>query len=175
LATASATTLSTTTATTTSSAPKLVAQAANSANLGSGAADVDLRRATGSAPTAVLGLDPANAEQRCYVVLKGLHAWVQPEVLYHLYLRPGREQQLQPDSYVGNINFFDAEFHDHGGGAMAEALGENFYSFDVTPILQRLAGSNVRAPDTLLLTIVPGGRPNPNAKPLVASIQMIRQ
>jgi hypothetical protein len=175
LATASATTLSTTTATTTSSAPKLVAQAANSANLGSGAADVDLRRATGSAPTAVLGLDPANAEQRCYVVLKGLHAWVQPEVLYHLYLRPGRAQQLQPDSYVGNINFFDAEFHDHGGGAMAEALGENFYSFDVTPILQRLARSNVRAPDTLLLTIVPGGRPNPNAKPLVASIQMIRQ
>ena len=41
----------------------------------------------------------------------------------------------------GNINFFDAEFHDHGGGAMDEALGENFYSFDVTPILHRMAGA----------------------------------
>ena len=42
--------------------------------------------------------------------------------------------------YVGNINFFDAEFHDHGGGSkLDEALGENFYSFDVTKVLQDIA------------------------------------
>jgi hypothetical protein len=58
---------------------------------------------------------------------------------------------------------------------MAEALGENFYSFDVTSILQQLSGKGVRSPDTLLLTILPAGRPNPNARPLVGSIQLIRQ
>ncbi|WP_159015798.1 tyrosinase family protein [Cognatiluteimonas profundi] len=157
------------------SAPRLVGQARAGANLGASAVDVDLLRIAGSHAASVLGLDAAHPEQRCYVVLKGLHAWAQPEVLYHLYLRPARAQRLQPDNYVGNINFFDAEFHDHGGGAMAEALGENFYSFDVTSILQRLARNNVHAPDSLLLTIVPGGRPNPNAKPLVASMQLIRQ
>jgi hypothetical protein len=138
--------------------------------------DVVLRRDPEVAPTAVLGLNPARtADQHCYVVLKGLHAWVQPEVLYHLYLRPSRAQRLAPDNYVGNINFFDAEFHDHGGGAMAEALGENFYSFDVTSILQRLAGNNIASSDTLLLTILPGGQPNPRAKPLIGSMQLILQ
>jgi hypothetical protein len=175
LATASTMTQSGTTSATSSSAPQLIAQAAASANLGASAVDVDLLRASGTATTAVLGLDPAHPGQHTYVVLKGLHAWVQPEVLYHLYLRPARAQRLQPDNYVGNINFFDAEFHDHGGGAMAEALGENLYSFDVTSILQRLSRNNVRAPDRLLLTIIPGGWPNPNAKSLVASIQLIRQ
>jgi hypothetical protein len=124
---------------------------------------------------AVLGLDPAHPEKRCYLVLKQLHSWVQPEVLYHLYLRSAHARRLEPANYVGNINFFEAEFHDHGDGAMAEALGQNLYSFDVTPILQQLARNNVRAPNTLLLTIVPGGGPNPRAEPLVASIQLIRQ
>jgi len=120
-------------------------------------------------------LDPAHPEQHCYLVLKDLHAWVQPEVLYHLYLRSARAQHLEPGNYVGNINFFEAEFHDHGGGAMADALGENLYSFDVTSILQQLARNGVRAPDTLLLTIIPGGRPDSKAQPLVASIELIRQ
>ena len=175
LATSSTMTLSGTTSDTSTATPRLVAQAASSASLGATAVDADLMRMSGTAPTAILGLDPGHPEQRCYVVLKGLHAWVQPEVLYHLYLRPARAQRLQPDNYVGNINFFDAEFHDHGGGAMAEALGENLYSFDVTSILQRLARNNVRVPDSLLLTFVPGGRPNPNARPLVASMQLVRQ
>ena len=160
---------------TTSATPQLVAQAADGAALGSNATDVHLRRIAGSASTAVLGLDPARPDQRCYLVLKHLHAWVQPDVLYHLYLRVARTQLLEPTNYVGNINFFDAEFHDHGGGAMAEALGENLYSFDVTSILQQLARNRVHAPDTLLLTIVPGGHPNPKALPLVGSIQLVRQ
>ena len=66
----------------------------------------------------VLGLDPQQPGRRTYLVLKDLHTWEQPEVLFHVYLRPTRGGGLNQDSHVGNINFFDAEFHDHGGGAM---------------------------------------------------------
>ena len=174
-ATSSTMAVSDTTTATTSAVPRRVAQAVSGANPGAGATDVDLRRASDAPSAAVLGLDPALPQQHCYVVLKDLHAWVQPEVLYHLYLRSSRSQRLERANYVGNINFFDAEFHDHGGGAMAEALGQNLYSFDVTPILQQLARNHVPASDNLLLTIVPGGSPNPNAKPLIGSIELVRQ
>ena len=76
----------------------------------------------------------------------------------------------------GAINFFDAEFHDHGHGMMAEALGENFYSFDVTRVLQAIARSGDRsASGALQLSFVPGGSVNPNARPLVATIELVRQ
>ena len=85
---------------------------------------------------------------------------MQPEVLFHVYLGPGNGSRwrLDADNYVGNINFFDAEFHDHGGGAMDEALGENFYSFDVTPVLQRMAGAGIHSSNSLKLTLIPAGR-----------------
>ncbi|HKN78419.1 MAG TPA: hypothetical protein VJW16_04560, partial [Lysobacter sp.] len=81
-------------------------------------------------------------------------------------------------SYVGNINFFDAEFHDHGGGSKLDtALGENFYSFDVTPHLQNIARKphGAGASDALFLRIVPGGVPVKDAGPMVAQIDLMRQ
>jgi tyrosinase len=122
---------------------------------------------------------PANAldttsGRHTYLVIKDLHAWSQPEVLYHVYIAP-RGGGPNPNTYVGNINFFDAEFHDHGNGAMGDALGENFYSFDITALLQRLASSSTKAIQALEVTFVPGGRPTPGAKPLVGSIQLVWQ
>jgi hypothetical protein len=110
-------------------------------------------------------------------VLRNLHTWKQPEVLYHVYLTPVTGGGLNKASYAGNINFFDAEFHDHGGGsALDEALGENFYSFDVTGILERLAKSgraDVR--EALAVTFVPGGKPTGGANPMVATIDLVVQ
>jgi tyrosinase len=154
-----------------------VAQATSGADLGASTVHVSLLPVAGTRRTEVLGLDPGAAGKRVYLVVKDLHCWTQPEVLYHLYLTtPSGRVGLSRDTYVGNINFFDAEFHDHGHGAMAEALGENFYSFDVTDLLRRIGRSGDHsAAGGLKLSFVPGGTPNPKAKPLVATIELVRQ
>jgi tyrosinase len=152
-----------------------VATASGGAELGAKPVRVRLVPVAGTRRTRVLGLDPTQPGKRSYVVVSDLHTWKQPDVLYHLYLSPVGSTPNQ-DDYVGNINFFDAEFHDHGHGRMAEALGENFYSFDVTQLLQKIARSgNPGASDALTITFVPGGNPMPGAKPLVATIELIRQ
>jgi hypothetical protein len=125
----------------------------------------------------VLGLVPATAPQRTYLVLKNLHTWKQPEVLYHVYLGPAKGNALNKNTYVGAINFFDAEFNDHGGtGAKLDtALGENFFSFDVTDLLRRYERSGAVARDALQVTFVPGGKPRAGAGSMVASIELVRQ
>ncbi|MGH8086422.1 MAG: tyrosinase family protein [Lysobacter sp.] len=161
-------------ATTSSSAADLVARA-RPMDLGNRATRTTLRPIAGTPQTEVLGLATAGRSRRTYLILKDLHAWDQPEVLYHVYLTP-RDGTLGPDNFVGSINFFDAEFHDHGGSRLDEALGENFFSFDVTDILLRIAGRRHRgARDALLVAFVPGGRPRADARPLVASIELVRQ
>jgi hypothetical protein len=83
---------------------------------------------------------------------------------------------LNNASYVGPINFFDAQFHDHGNGAMGDVLGQNLNSFDITELLRRIARSgNPNAREALLVTIIPGGKPASDAKPLVGSIELTRQ
>jgi len=153
-----------------------IAKSDTEANLGTKTMHVRLLPVAGAKSTSVLGLDPSDG-RHTYLVVRDLHTWVQPEVLYHLYLTPpSGKMGLNKDDYVGAINFFDAEFHDHGGGKMAEALGENFYSFDVTRVLQAIARSGDRsASGALQLSFVPGGNANPNAKPLVATIELVRQ
>jgi hypothetical protein len=124
---------------------------------------------------------PATAPQHTYLVLKNLHTWKQPEVLYHVYLSPAKGAQsnvpLNKNTYVGAINFFDAEFHDHGGhGAKLDtALGENFFSFDVTELLRRFERSGAVSRDSLQVTFVPGGKPTAGAGSMVASIELVRQ
>jgi tyrosinase len=154
-----------------------VAKASDGAELGTKPVRVRLLPVAGTRRTRVLGLDPTQSGKRSYVVVSDLHTWKQPEVLYHLYLTPpGTETRLDREHYVGNINFFDAEFHDHGHGRMAEALGENFYSFDVTELLKKIARSGAsNAGDALIITFVPGGIPTPGANPLVATIELVRQ
>ena len=163
-------------ASTTGTRSTRIAKSETEANLGTKPMHVRLLPVAGTRSTSVLGLDP-NDGRRTYLVVKDLHTWVQPEVLYHLYLTPpSGKMGLNKDDYVGAINFFDAEFHDHGGGKMAEALGENFFSFDVTKVLQAIARSGDRsASGALQLSFVPGGSANPNAKPLVATIELVRQ
>jgi hypothetical protein len=153
---------------------ELVARGVASAELNDRPVRIGLAPVTAAART-TLALD-STKRRRTYLVLRDLHAWAQPEVLYHLYLTRNQDARLTPKAYVGNINFFDAEFHDHGNGALGDALGENFYSFDVTDLLRSMVNSGAaKSGDTLAVTFVPGGRPTPGAKPLVGSIQMFWQ
>lgn len=119
-------------------------------------------------------LDPSGAK-RTYLVVKNLHTWSQPETLFHLYVT-ARGSGPARDYYVGNIHFFDAEFHDHGNSPLDEALGENFNSFDITQVLQRLASrKQIRPGVPLELVVVPGGRPTPGSKPLIGTVQLVWQ
>jgi tyrosinase len=143
---------------------------ARSVELGAGVARTGLVLDAGRPRT---GLDPSG-QRRSYLIVKDLHTWAQPEVLYHVYLAP-RGRGLGPQVYAGAIHFFDAEFHDHGGGAQDEALGENFYSFDVTEVLRRLASSPGASNAPFEVSFAPGGTPTPGAKPLVSTIQLVWQ
>jgi hypothetical protein len=154
-----------------------VANVRGGVNLGAGPVHASLLPLFAQRQSSVLGLDDRQPSGRAYLVLKDLHTWAQPGVLYHLYLSPGRSHAtLDRAHYVGNINFFDAQFHDHGTSmAMDMALGENPYSFDVTDLLQGFQRSGAReARDALLVTFVPGGRPE-GGSPMVGSIELHRQ
>jgi len=154
-----------------------VARAGNGAELGTRPAHIRLLPVAGTKRTEVLGLAPAQQGKRSYIVVRNLHVWVQPEVLYDLYLAPpGPNATPTRDNYIGTIDFFDAEFHDHGHGRMGEALGENLYSFEVTRLLERIARTgNPGARDELQLIVVPAGAPNPKARPMVGTIELVRQ
>ncbi|MFL6592122.1 MAG: tyrosinase family protein [Luteimonas sp.] len=154
-----------------------VAKARITAELGARAVHVPLLPEPGTqAVGPVLGLDAARPAQRTFLKLKDLHTWAQPEVLYHVYLGPAHGGRIDDDSYVGFINFFDAEFHDHGHGAMGTALSENLYSFEVTSLLQKLARKGAAgARESLLVTFVPGGSPSTAGKPMVGSIELVRE
>lgn len=162
---------------TTGAAPQRKAAAASQADLGARPVRVRLLPVAGAGGAAALGLDDTRTGRRSYLVLRNLHTWKQPEVLYHLYLTPVTGGALNNASYAGTINFFDAEFHEHGGGSQFDdALGENFHSFEVTDVLRRLARSgraDVR--EALAVTFVPGGTPAAGANPMVATIELVVQ
>jgi hypothetical protein len=150
--------------------PKLIARA-ESAELGTGPARRALRMAAGMDPVGA-----ALARERSWLVLKDLHTWQQPDVLYHVYLISASEPEAGAARYVGAINFFDAEFHDHGDHALDQALGENFFSFEVTSILRRMYQARGRSGlRDLGVLFVPGGRAYADARPLVATIQLVQQ
>jgi hypothetical protein len=154
-----------------------VASSTQMAELGTTATTVTVRKLPNAKQLSpVLGLAPEGSDQRTYLVLKDLHTWKQPEVLYHVYLTPSRGSGLNKNSYVGAINFFDAEFHDHGGGSTLDtALGENFYSFDVTDLLRRYERGGATVRDALEVTLVPGGRPRSDAGSMIAAMELVRQ
>ena len=156
-------------------ADQRVASATTTANLGATPQRVVLRAVSSdvTGKSTVLGLDPRR-QKRTYLVLKNLHTWKQPEVLFHVYVLPMRGGTPNRAHYAGNINFFDAEFHDHGRGAKADALGENFYSFDVTEVLRGIeAGGGSR--DGLQVLLLPAGRPTAGAGAMVAAIDLIQR
>jgi hypothetical protein len=154
-----------------------VAKAPTAAELGARPVHVALLPLPGTKETTVLGLDPDQPGKRTYLVVKDLHTWKQPEVLFDVYLTSANGRaKLGPETRAGNINFFDAEFHDHGHGRMGDAIGENFFSFDVTDILRRIARhGGVDAQASLWVTFVPAGTPTIGGKPLVSTVELVRQ
>jgi tyrosinase len=156
--------------------PERVAKARSGVTLGARPAQVLLEPLGSVRKSSVLGLDSAPSPKRAYLLLKDLHTWAQPGVLFHVYVGPAHPAAKQDRAhYAGNINFFDAEFHDFGDPSMDMALGENLYSFDVTGILESIRRSNnPHARESLMVTFVPAGTPE-GGEPMVGSIELVRQ
>jgi tyrosinase len=109
---------------------------------------------------------------RARLTLRNLQAGAAPGILYHVYLNlPARASAaVAQRHYVGAITFFDAvvpgraqmEGMDHAG------MGEGpSFSFDVTPMVRRLAGAG-----RLDVTLVPQGRPVAGANPVIGNIEL---
>jgi hypothetical protein len=152
-----------------------VGRARRAAELGAAASVVVVERSTPEPRSPVLGLDDRDPGKRAYLVLRNLHTWSQPEVLFHVWVAPADgPTRIDAAHYAGNIHFFDAQFHDHGQQPLDLALGDNFYSFDVTPILERFRRQRITTPNALRVIIAPAGRPS-GGEPMVGTIELIRQ
>jgi hypothetical protein len=107
---------------------------------------------------------------RLYLQLRNLSTDDQPAVLYNLYLQLPAGSGGTTDFYVGHINFFENEMHDHGHGSDTD----KFYSFDITDLAKRLrAGGKLTSNPEL--TIVPKGQPTATAKPVIGEVSIIEQ
>lgn len=153
-----------------------VASTSTMASLGTGRTTVKMVRLSNAKQTEVLGYDTDG--RRTFLVLRKLHTWKQPDVLFHVYLCESPNQAVSAATYVGNINFFDAEFHDHGTGSkLNEALGENFTSFDVTPHLKNIArrAHASTTSEMLFVKIVSARKPATGSEPMIAQMELVRQ
>lgn len=156
----------------TAAAPRKLVTQATPITLGPGPVRTTLAAPPSPQATVPLATRIANLPEshRLYVVVKGLHANVQPEVLYHLYLElpaqaPGG---AATEYYVGNINFFGTG-HSHEG-----ANDDQFYSFDVTDLAKRLKAKGLLT-DKAELTIAPAGQPTSDARPLIGEVSLVEQ
>jgi tyrosinase len=122
----------------------------------------------------VAGLPP---QQRLLLIVDGLKTNQQPGVLYDIFLElPDNADQAKRNAhYVGSINFFDAQEHDHGhaGGEVAHDDGR-FLSFDVTKLMKELANKDALAAEPTL-TIAPAGTPAGDARPVVGALRLVQQ
>lgn len=110
--------------------------------------------------------------RRLYVVLRGLQAQAQPEVLYSAYIGvAGKEASVSEENFLGTFSFFDALKLDHGEGGHEHGEGDRFYSFDATDVLKRLGAGNLLG-DKPAVVIVPAGEPASAARPVVATIEL---
>ena len=112
--------------------------------------------------------------ERLYLVIRNLAADAQPGVLYRVYvgLQPDAKEVSSDAVPVGTFSFFDAA----GSMPGMEMKGDNgkFFSFDVTDALKTLARQK-RLEDKLNVTIVPLGRADAKAVPVIGSIELVQQ
>ena len=115
------------------------------------------------------------ADESLFLVLKNLHANVNPDVLYHVYLDlpEGADPKTAAEHHVGVINFFNAAGH----GADHEAASgpdDRFYSFDITQLAKKLLAKGALE-DEPQVTIMPLAKGTVEAQPLVGEISIVRQ
>src|SRR5262249_44198603 len=147
--------------------------AATAVTLGASAVRVNLEAPAGAqAQTLAAHVSGLTTGRKLYVVLKKLKTDLAPGVLYHVYLNlpEGTSPENGKDHHIGNINFFGSVQHE---GHENEDSGK-FYSFDITALSDALHSKKLAAGKPNL-TIVPFGKPESDAKPLIGEITLVRQ
>ncbi len=111
---------------------------------------------------------------RVHLVISQLQAAAPPNILYDVHLVHSKKAVAKPHARhrVGTINFFNAV--GHGDPPQSLVDDERFVSFEVTSLMRRwqLEGRLKAEPSVL---IVPMGEPEPDARPVIGSIELIHQ
>ena len=115
-------------------------------------------------------LETLGPGQHLYLVLRGLRADEQPNVLYHLYLGPGTEEAR----YIGTFNFYDAIPIRDDNEKETAPPSSGFNSYDITEVAKALRGRGMLSEPTTV-TIQAGGAPVPGARPVIGKIELILQ
>ena len=150
------------------------AQASGGLTLGAQASQVTLEPTPGTAAGAadfsqkVRALKPG---KHLYLVIDNIRADAQPGVLYHIYidLPSGAAPRGATAHKLGVINFFEAAGH-----AGHEGASPRSFSIDVTSIAKRLQARG-RLKAKPVLTIVPFGQPDAEARAAVGDISFVEQ
>jgi len=144
--------------------PAIVAKAAKSVALGSGAVTVPLR-ASGAHSLA----DALPRGRRLFLVVSDLRASEQPGAGYRVYLNLPRNAKVPERArfFAGDINFYNALI---GGVGSADTM----FSFDVTDIARQLRASG-RLSDAVTVTFIPDGRPSAKANAVVRRVEIVEQ
>lgn len=153
---------------------KMLASSANKTRaiaLGAEPFEVVLTPADGAGPLAS-SFAAVKPGRKLYLVVRGLRADAPPETLYQVYLGLPRGTAPKPEGlhYVGSFNFFNAE----QDSRQTKAASPRFFSYDVTDLVTVLRARKLLE-DSVTVTIVPIGKPNPSAKPLVGEVALVAQ
>jgi tyrosinase len=156
---------------------KVLASAGNparaaAASLGAGPVRIELANSSAATGNSLLANVPEiGPETRIHLVISQLQTAIQPGVLYSVYLAlPEGQSGAEAEPHiVGSLNFFHAGNH----GEHAEHGGEDrALSYDVTDLVHSLENTG-RIGANPSVTIVPSGKPEEDATPVIGHIALI--
>jgi tyrosinase len=109
--------------------------------------------------------------RRLYLVLENLYTEAPPGVVYDLYLNlpSGAGAKQAVAHWVGDLNFFDAEDHQHHASGDAD-----FVSYDITDTARALLVKRRLGPNAAV-SVVPAGLPAANARPRIGRVSIVEQ
>jgi tyrosinase len=124
------------------------------------------------------------AQRRLYLLVKGLQAQAQPNVLYHVYLELPDEADANAEKmkpyHVGAVNFFNAVRHvgplhaPRKNEVPPAPKKERSVRFDITDLAKKLHASGALK-NKPTVTIAPVGQPAASAKPVIGEISIIQE
>jgi hypothetical protein len=119
-------------------------------------------------------LEEISADQRMYLVIKGVHANAEPGTLYHLYLDMPEHAPLKHRDvwHVGVLNFFGSVPRSRAGDTATEDSA--WRSYDITAMLRNLNLRNLLT-DPTTLTVVRSREVEAQSDPTVNSAEIVIQ
>lgn len=151
----------------------LLAEAEGPFSIGGGGVRIPLRPASATASgegPLVSRLNALKRGRNIYLVLRGLHADVQPGVLYNVYLDlpAGAKPEQNDPHYVGLLNFFNSAYE---GSA---DKSDFFLSYDITSVAKKLCARKLLGEHTTV-TISPANTPEGNPAPTINRVEVVEQ